>query len=613
MAIKFWKAPEFWKAPVSRLRRWFGFDVAAAAKAKAVANGPLGDEPEDRLRGLDQALQDEIGRGVSKIYSVNLDDIRGAVGDKWSRLKTKVDLISDGVARRHTGRGSLCTVEGEDGSYTVMMVGPDSDEGRKRAVDVANDLGHRLIGAGLGDSTAKIRAFENDPREFYATSGKLNEETLPTIVRLGRELFLGDDGGAASTNQAAAAVSADEKSTGRGHGPGAEEAAAAAGQVGIAANRRRDADIRAPGVGADRPSRDGRWVTGAATAHGAPDPGRSGDRAEVTPDCGRTRERAEVAPEWDGTGSVRRAAADYGRSHDRPETIPEWESTIAAKGPAADYGRSHGRRDPETRLAMGQKGDRAPPPQAVTPKVEAVAPSIRLTYRRVWSAGSQAIDVFRCAPANQPFPLHQGDDKARLRLDIEVARAVAAELGDAPLPWPFGAAIVPVHYVSLLHSDAQKLLAALDDCATAIGRRHFRVEIIDLSPGATTERIAQATDLLRPHCPAILVRTGLAAHHLDTLKAWGATAAGADLDALNERQRTKAGLVPMLTRFAAAAGTLPVYLWGAQRPGEVLAALEAGFAMVGGPVLMPDQPAPGLPLALTRASIAAQTVKAGHW
>ncbi|MEO5373297.1 MAG: hypothetical protein H7840_03340 [Alphaproteobacteria bacterium] len=633
MALKIWKG-----SGLSRIRRWLGIgreSRTAPEKTEDDANKWY-DGSEVQTLGLDQVLRQEATDGVNKVYTVTLDDFQTAVGSKWSRLKVKVDLIADGVVKRHIGRNSLCTVEGGDGTYMVMMLDSNSVEGRRRVVNVANDLGHRLVGTRFGAKGAKMRIFECDPRQFHTLDGTIDEAALARIAATGREITAREAEGLLPPEEAAehrparpaaGPVPSDRPPSGQNVKQPAAEGRVGAPSPAAEAARAQRRPIPPPTPAERHPETSVKLVDVGRVPDPAPDApgtfrptgqttvdvGTSGARQSGERDPGRSVSRREADPNWLGGETTDRTVPEVGRSGERREVDPNWVATSApgrSSGPGTMVPIDHspGGKVPGSWVAMGAAGKPEPPPPAAA---EPDAPPTRLVYRPAWSAATQAIDVFCCLPAAPSFRL--SDDKARLLFDIGMASGVATSLRDAPLPWPYGTAIVPVHYASLLGRGAQRLLDRLATCAEALGRRHFRIEVIDILPTATTERVGQVVEMLRPHCHGVLLRTTLAAPRLEMLKTWAPAAIGADIGTLPEAERAKGPFVAALTRFRSSAGDTPAYIWGARRPQEVLTVVEAGFSMVNGPVMIPDQPTPVVPMALTRAAIVAQTAGAGTW
>jgi len=103
------------------------------------------DGSEIKSLSMEQILEEWVHEGNDKVYTIALQDFSGAVGDKWDRLKTKVDMIADNVARRHIGRGTIYKNFGE-GLYVLVVPGNDSDGHMQRVFAMAEDLGRRLVG-----------------------------------------------------------------------------------------------------------------------------------------------------------------------------------------------------------------------------------------------------------------------------------------------------------------------------------------------------------------------------------------------------------------------------------------------------------------------------------
>ena len=139
--------PKFWAEKTRTvLRRWLAAEEDVAAPPPDKGDGDKWyDGSEIESLSMEQILSEGIAEGRDKVFIIALNDFSAAVGDKWDRLKTKVDLISDNAARRHLERGSLYQNIGE-GVYLVTVQVSGGADCQAKVFAMAEDLGRRLVG-----------------------------------------------------------------------------------------------------------------------------------------------------------------------------------------------------------------------------------------------------------------------------------------------------------------------------------------------------------------------------------------------------------------------------------------------------------------------------------
>ncbi|TAN55624.1 MAG: hypothetical protein EPN20_20045 [Magnetospirillum sp.] len=95
---------------------------------------------------LETMLIEDQGQFQTKLQVISLVEFREAVGDKWHRLSEKVMMIAEGVINLHIGPGNVYGRRGQD-FFVLLFRNIPQAEGRRRAVQIAQELGTRLVGA----------------------------------------------------------------------------------------------------------------------------------------------------------------------------------------------------------------------------------------------------------------------------------------------------------------------------------------------------------------------------------------------------------------------------------------------------------------------------------
>ncbi|CAA7625188.1 hypothetical protein [Magnetospirillum sp. SS-4] len=179
------------KSLLSRLARPFaalGRLVGRADEADADAPSPADDKTrhnvvEDSFTlALDDMLSEDAGRFQAKLQVISLVEFREAVGEKWSRLSEKVLLIAEGVINLHLGAGNVYGRQGRDCFVLLFRTVPHA-EGRRRAVQIAQELGTRLVGAQfVGHDAPLALAAEIDLASALGLDGRLDLGAIDDAV-----------------------------------------------------------------------------------------------------------------------------------------------------------------------------------------------------------------------------------------------------------------------------------------------------------------------------------------------------------------------------------------------------------------------------------------------
>ncbi|CAA7620815.1 conserved hypothetical protein [Candidatus Terasakiella magnetica] len=119
----------------------------AAAPAKKAVASPQSDTLVDDAFTLEMQslLIEDEGKFQVKLQVISLVEFHEAVGDKWQKVRDKVMMIAEGVIHQHLGVGNTCGRQGDDFFVLLFRTFPAA-EGRRRALQIAQELGTRLVG-----------------------------------------------------------------------------------------------------------------------------------------------------------------------------------------------------------------------------------------------------------------------------------------------------------------------------------------------------------------------------------------------------------------------------------------------------------------------------------
>lgn len=140
-----------------------------------VAQAPVDALVEDGFQlALKQILGEDEGRFNMRLHVVSLVEFREAVGDKWKRISEKVMLIAEGIITKHLGAGNVCGRRGQD-LFVLVFRGLSAEEGRRRAVTIAEELGRRLLGSQFTGSERPLAlAAELSAADGVNSDGSIN-------------------------------------------------------------------------------------------------------------------------------------------------------------------------------------------------------------------------------------------------------------------------------------------------------------------------------------------------------------------------------------------------------------------------------------------------------
>jgi len=652
MAGKFWS-----EKTRTVLRRWLAAEEDPAAPPPAAGEpGKWYDGSEIESLSMEQILTEGIAEGRDKVFIIALNDFSTAVGDKWNRLKTKVDLIADNAARRHLERGSLYQAIG-DGIYLVTVQVSGGADWRAKVFAMAEDLGRRLVGDRFVSlAAAGVAVAEAEAVLLLDAQGRFDPEAVTRLARDPGRLLPPPESPAGLAEAAGRMVPLDFERRGRPEGRLVATPILQPDEIAVSASATRperpDSD---PDWGASqrRDEELGPWFSNES---GDDRPfAVSGDGAErpdaAVPTCG---DRRDDRPLWD---SAERAERPNRMVSDHCEAPPDaaWVEVAGAKRDSAEWTtcEPHAGAAGDPSLPKAFPPHHSPPPVEWTEqaKPEGGPPSPRLVaidlagqaksapewaeiapmgakppgaepkaaerpsrtnfvmieaqWRPCWAIGSGRVDAHLCRPVLRDGQmLRVGDDLLRAldgkadRLDYETLLAAVVGLSAAG-GRRLGTLILPLTYRTLgVDTEMARILPALAALRALAGMGRLLVEVAEVPQSARSDALARMLAPLRHPAGGVLLRRTLALPQWRSDAVGGLAGIGLDLTGLEEWERDPGHLAASLKRFRAQVDPLPTYAWGLATPREVAAARESGFVLGNGVTLVADlpQPAPGLPI-----------------
>jgi GGDEF domain-containing protein len=526
---------------LSRLIRRFTGGVEDASPA-APAN-PIHDRiVDDEFRlAIDTLCQDREGMYQTRLQIISLVEFREAVGDRWSRLADKVMLIAEGVIQSRIGKGNLYARQGQD-FFVLVFRACSQEEGRYRALTIAQDLGVRL----LGD-------------QF---------DGLDRPLALAAEVTLAD----ALTAEGGLSLAAIDKAVGvtRAEQAEAEE------EAGL-----RRSLMPSEGLPADAGGIRRSLLPGGPAA--APGSERAGDIGELP--SGRPP-RTLQEPGWEAMAVERRDKAD-----------PAWHDPDGGAGQPAPLAErdlppppppqpvAAGALTPETRLSVGWR----PTWVASGEAIAAYAARIR---RDDGTAGTVA--------GGRAYPI---DADTINTLDSALLEKAAALLTDGTgIRCPL---ILPLHWATMTSPRRMALTRPLASLSDAQRADRIAVELFGIPVDVGARPLTEAVRAARALGREVRLRTSLAAPLAGLAADCGCAGIGIDLDEIATDIADDL-LLAHLARYCAGAGRarLSAHVWGCRRRSQLAGAVGLGAALVNGPALMKDVDRPGPRLPAPKARLA---------
>lgn len=163
--------------------------LAEESARAAAANPPRSLTPEDFSMAIGQILSEDDGKFGTKLQVISLVEFREAVGERWDKIAGKVMLIAEGVINMHIGPGNIYSRQGID-FFVLLFRSCGAQEGRRRALVIAQELGTRLIGDQFQSIELPLAlAAELDMADALDPDGALNLAALEGAVDEMRSLI----------------------------------------------------------------------------------------------------------------------------------------------------------------------------------------------------------------------------------------------------------------------------------------------------------------------------------------------------------------------------------------------------------------------------------------
>ncbi|MCA8908917.1 MAG: hypothetical protein KDA64_13655, partial [Rhodospirillaceae bacterium] len=133
----------------TRMSRWFAGDEPRAPQDPAPAEHhhepSLIESADFSNLTLEEVLRREPGALSVTLHIVTLRAFKEVVAAEWARYARNVELICDGVFRRHLEVRHVYSLHGDD-TFILSFADLPEAEATRRAAVIANELMHRLVG-----------------------------------------------------------------------------------------------------------------------------------------------------------------------------------------------------------------------------------------------------------------------------------------------------------------------------------------------------------------------------------------------------------------------------------------------------------------------------------
>ncbi|MBI5162883.1 MAG: hypothetical protein HY985_03170 [Magnetospirillum sp.] len=555
-------------------RRVVGGGDRPGPSRSAPAGAAAAEESEDAFTlALQQIHREDTGRFQTKLQVVSLIEFREAVGAaKWARVSEKVMLIAEGVIHLHLGAGNTFGRQGNDFFVLVFRSGP-AEEGRRRALMIAQDLGTRLVGDQFqGLERPLALAAEVDAETAINADGTLNLAAIHAAVGEMRSLLAGsdEDGPPVRHSRLPGQAVAEPGGGLRRHLMPGERPAA------------RDPEIRHSMLPGELPRSDPQVLRRSLL------PGDGGGGEEAAVDLGPD-------PAWQAIERAR-----------RPKTEPAWE---VVERPAVKVGDELALPDPAAAALAFAEAEGAPPLPAEA--------AVSVLWRPTWFAIGEAIAVYKAhvhrvdRPGEAPREGCRAYPRAGtgvLALDRAAVAAAVREMTAPDFPASRASILVPLHWASLASAQRMSLTGPFAELSDGLRAGRVVLEIFGIPDDVAARDLADTVRAARLLCREVALRARLTAPKAALAADCGAAAIAVDLAELAPRERTDdPPLLNALSLFREAAdkSRLAAYVWGVRHRKVVVGAVQAGFAMVNGPALMKDlvRPAKVLPAPKARFTL----------
>jgi hypothetical protein len=248
----------------------------------------------------------------------------------------------------------------------------------------------------------------------------------------------------------------------------------------------------------------------------------------------------------------------------------------------------------------------APPRAARRPDVKRtdrdLLEHVDFAYRPIWDKARDGIASGYCtaqvtlvdvAAAKADVATMIGSDHARVELDQMVQQRVLSDLDDLvrggrPLPL-----VMPVHFQTLAHAASRHdFIHGFGERLSDATRKLLLLEIEGVPERVAKSQLAEIMLPLRGHCRGLMLRMPLETSDFRNLAGCGAFAIGTDLGAYADAEPALREWMNHFARGVEQAGMRSCAL-GLASPGQVAAAIGAGFAYAAGDAVAKPIDRPG--------------------
>lgn len=252
-------------------------------------------------------------------------------------------------------------------------------------------------------------------------------------------------------------------------------------------------------------------------------------------------------------------------------------------------------------------------PAAITPLSK-----LALLWRPTWVAAGETIGAYKAQIQRVDSPGQPAlegacaypwtDDASANALDRFAIATATRDFRASEAAGNNSTAIVPIHWRTLSADNRMEFLAPFANLTQQSRAGRVVIDLFGLPEEVDAKRLADTIRAAKPLCREVMLRGRLSASRAKLAADCGAALVGVDLAELALGERTDDDhLIAALRAFLDGARRtgLGAYVWGTRRRKVVVAAVQAGFAMVNGAALMKDIAKPAKQLPAPKARFAA--------
>lgn len=243
---------------------------------------------------------------------------------------------------------------------------------------------------------------------------------------------------------------------------------------------------------------------------------------------------------------------------------------------------------------------------------------LALLWRPTWVAAGETIGAYKARiqrvdnPGQTPlegacaYPWN--DDDSANTLDRFAIATAMRDFRASEAAGNKSTAIVPIHWRTLSAENRMEFLAPFANLSQQSRAGRVVIDLFGVPERVDAKTLAETIRAAKPLCREIMLRGRLTESRAKLAADCGAALVGVDLAELAPGERTDDDhLIAALRAFLDGARKtgLGAYVWGARRRKVVVAAVQAGFALVNGAALMKDIAKPAKQLPAPKARFAA--------